>query len=185
MFAADDDNDRVIDGCHAHQKTLTNISIFQINNPTIYPSSSICPISSDKVLMMIDRGLPFTAASWDLYWKPREEPWLGRVRRLDKSVDKQLLTTQWQLLCATVASAVAELSVLRWINILFLAIIFALMFCNSCNIIYNIYTFFFEDLLQKSPSLSLAINESATQFMQKLQTKYLNKTFLNQYFETN
>ena len=28
------------------------------------------------------------------------------------------------------------------------------MFCNSCNIIYNIYTFFFEDLLQKSPSLS-------------------------------
>ena len=92
MFAADDDNDRVIDGCHAHQKTLTNISIFQINNPTIYPSSSIRPISSDKVLMMIDRGLPFTAASWDLYWKPREEPWLGRVRRLDKSADKQLLT---------------------------------------------------------------------------------------------
>ena len=92
MFAADDDNDWVIDGCHAHQKTLTNISIFQINNPTIYPSSSIRPISSDKVLMMIDRGLPFTAASWDLYWKPREEPWLGRVRRLDKSADKQLLT---------------------------------------------------------------------------------------------
>ena len=99
MFAADDDNDRVIDGCHAHQKTLTNISIFQINNPTIYPSSSIRPISSDKVLMMIDRGLPFTAASWDLYWKPREEPWLGRVRRLDKSVDKQLLTTVTTPVC--------------------------------------------------------------------------------------
>ena len=71
---------------------LTNISIFQINKPTIYQSSSIRPISSDKVSMMIDRRLPFTAASWDLYWKPREDPWLGRVWRLDKSGDKQLLT---------------------------------------------------------------------------------------------
>ena len=59
MFDADDDNDRVMDGAHEY----FNISIFQINKPTIYQSSSICPISSDKVSMMIDRRLPFTAAS--------------------------------------------------------------------------------------------------------------------------